>query len=323
LSTQLPAADCWFVTGPTAAGKTRVGVALAERFRAAGPPAEILSLDSMAIYRGMDIGTAKPSPEDRARVPHHLLDIREPHEEFSLAQYVEAAEQLVLDIRGRGAMPIFVGGTPLYLKALLRGMFEGPPADWAFRQQVDEEVTRVGVEALHKRLAMIDPLSAAKLKPTDKRRIIRALEVYKLTGQPISHLQLQFDVARPAEACKVFVLHWPRPELHRRIEARVEAMFEAGLIDEVRRLRENGGALSRTALQAVGYAEVLAHLDGKLDLAETIRLVKTRTRQFAKRQETWFRSLSECRWIEMHEPLDAEQVAAEIAHHERRGVSPT
>jgi tRNA dimethylallyltransferase len=183
--------------------------------------AEIVSLDSMALYQDMNIGTAKPTAEDRQRVPHHLLDLVPPSEEFSLSEYIDAAHAAIADIKSRGREVLFVGGTPLYLKSLLRGVYQGPPADWQFRRQIDEELTTVPVEALHERLQVIDPLLAAKLHPNDKRRIVRGLEVFRLTGQRLSHLQTQFDEGRPSSETKVFVLSWPREELHRRIDARV------------------------------------------------------------------------------------------------------
>jgi tRNA dimethylallyltransferase len=333
-----PLADCWFLTGPTAAGKTQVGIELALRIGA-----EIVSLDSMTVYQGLDIGTAKPSAADRRRVPHHLLDLLPPTEEFSLSQYVDAAHQAAADIRSRGREVLFVGGTPLYLKALLRGVFQGPPADWEFRRQIEEELKTLPVEALHQRLQVIDPLLAAKLHPNDKRRIIRGLEVFKLTGQRLSHLQTQFDEAQPAAATKVFVLAWPRDVLHRRIDERVGAMFAAGLVDEVRGLLGRYGTLSRTAMQAVGYREVAEYLEDRgqrtegrrqrpedkdrdvacmsgadctapdAALAACIEQVKVRTHQFARRQETWFRSLSECRFVEMAERESPDQVAERIA----------
>lgn len=289
--------NCWFLTGPTASGKTKVGLELAQRI-----DAEIISLDSMAVYRSMDIGTAKPTPEQTAVVPHHLIDILDPNEEFSVASYIERAAVCVNGLQSRGKEALFVGGTPLYLKALLRGMFEGPPADWEFRREVEQEIAEVGLDALHDRLKQVDPLSASKLPRGDVRRIVRALEVYKLTGRPISHWQMQFDEGRAAEECKVFVLDWPREVLHQRIDVRVHGMFERGLIEEVRDVQTRFETLSRTALQAVGYREVIEYLDARRvgddsSLEETIERVKTRTRRFAKRQGTWFRSLSECRWL--------------------------
>src|SRR4029079_13653198 len=224
------------------------------------------------------------------------------------------AHAAIGQIKSRGREVLFVGGTPLYLKSLLRGVYQGPPADWTFREQIERELQSLPLAALHERLQVIDPLLAAKLHPNDKRRIVRGLEVFKLTGQRLSHLQTQFDEGRPAAAVKVFVLSWPREELHRRIDARVEQMFAAGLVDEVRQLLAQYGTLSRTALQAVGYREVVECLQSRdqwsrgegagrnsefrsqnsESIAACVELVKARTRQFARRQETWFRAISEC-----------------------------
>jgi tRNA dimethylallyltransferase len=302
------AAECRFLTGPTAAGKTRVGLVLARRLNA-----EIISLDSMAVYRGMDIGTAKPNAAERALVPHHLIDLVDPDTDYSVAQYVAAAHAAAADILDRGKQVLFVGGTPLYLKSLLRGIFPGPPADWALRVELKKEVERLGPAVLHERLEQVDPLTAARLHPNDTRRIIRALEVYRSTGRPISDLQTQFDEGRPAGKCRVFVLDWPRDVLHRRIDARVGEMIEAGFVDEVRRLRERFVRLSRTAAQAAGYRELIEHLDGRYDLDEAVERTRRRTRQLAKRQGTWFRSLSECRRVELGHESDLEDVARQIA----------
>jgi tRNA dimethylallyltransferase len=326
------AADCWYLTGPTAAGKTHVGIELARRIGA-----EIISLDSMAVYRDMDIGTAKPSAAERQAVPHHLIDIVAPTEDFSLSEYVDAAHAAIAEIRGRGREVLFVGGTPLYLKAMLRGLYQGPPADWEFRTAIERELQSVPLAALHRRLQVVDPLLAAKLHPNDKRRIIRGLEVFKTTGQRLSHLQTQFDEAQQAEAVNVFVLSWPREALQRRIDARVESMFANGLVAEVKGLLAKYGRLSRTAIQAVGYREVMegsgfgvqgSEYEGKGtgerkrsevggqrsegDWADCIERVKVRTRQFAKRQETWFRSLSECRSVTIPEDFEPGVVAERI-----------
>lgn len=306
--------DCWFLTGATAVGKTAVGIALARRIGG-----EIISLDSMAIYRGMDIGTAKPSPAERAAVPHHLIDIVDPSTEHSVAQYVAAAEATVAELRSRGRLVLFVGGTPLYLKALLRGLFEGPPADWPLRREIEAELQTVGQPALYQRLAQVDPVAASHIHPHDTRRLIRALEVYRATGEPISHQQLQFEDGRQADECRVFVLRRRREELHARIERRVEAMVDAGLADEARGLISNGRELGRTARQAVGYREALGFLAGEFDKREMIERIKARTRRFAKRQGTWFRSLSECRFVDLTDESDAESVAAMIAYEGQCG----
>jgi tRNA dimethylallyltransferase len=299
----------WYLTGPTAAGKTAVGIELARRVGA-----EIVSLDSMAIYRGMDIGTAKPTAGERGEVPHHLIDVRDPTEDFSVADHLDVADEAVREIVARAKQPLFVGGTALYLKALLRGLFSGPPADWNLRAELEELARISGVEALHARLQAADPVAAKKLHPNDVRRIIRALEVHHATGTPISALQEQFDKGRPASECRVFVLDWPREVLDERIRKRVDQMFAAGLVHEVQTLLDlPPSTLSRTAAQAVGYRETIEHLRGERDLPATIELVKLRTRQFAKRQMTWFRSLSECRWIGMSDPLDPAEIAERIA----------
>ncbi len=299
--------DCWFLTGATATGKTAVALALAERLGA-----EIVSLDSMTVYRGMDVGTAKPTAEEQAVVPHHLLDIVDPADEYSVAQYVIDAAAMVAAIRARGREVLFVGGTPLYLKSLLRGLFDGPPANWELREEIEEELEQVGQAALHERLEQVDPVAASAIHPHDTRRMIRALEVFRATGEPLSHQQMQFDDGRRAEECRVFVLRRERLELHRRIEQRVEAMIDAGLVDEVRGLTADGKCLGRTASQAVGYREAIQFLASEIDAGQMLAQMKARTRRFAKRQGTWFRSLSECRFVDVAGELDAAAVASEI-----------
>ena len=301
------AATCWFLVGSTASGKTEVSLSLAEKIGA-----EIISLDSMAIYRGLDIGTAKPSRQDQQRIPHHLIDLIDPTVEFNVTEYVKLAHEKVGEIRSRGREVLFTGGTPLYLKSLLRGLLSGPPADWEFRNQIEQELQHVGLDALHARLRQVDPLTATRLHRHDKRRIIRALEYYKFTGQPISHHQTQFEEGMSAEQCRVFVLAWPRAHLHERINSRVERMFADGLVSETRELLARHGSLSRTAMQAVGYREVIEHLNSAYDLRQAIETCKARTRQFARRQETWFRSLSECRWINQQAGETPPQIAERV-----------
>jgi tRNA dimethylallyltransferase len=302
-----PLLDCWYLTGPTASGKSAAGVELALRIGA-----EIISMDSMALYRHMDIGTAKPSEEQRRRVPHYSIDVIDPHEEFSLAQYIEAAHRCVQDIAGRGKNTLFVGGTPLYLKGLLRGIFQGPAADWTFRRQLQQEAQSQDPLWLYRRLQEVDAAAATKLHPNDTRRLIRALEIFHLTGRPISEFQKQFDVGAPAQRRRVFVLDWPRDELRARIDRRVGEMFENGLIDEVRALLADPQPPGKTARQAVGYREAIEHLEGRRTLDETVELVRLHTRQLAKRQNTWFRSLSECRFVTLSGKIDPAEVACQI-----------
>lgn len=309
-------AQCVYLTGPTASGKTAVGVELARLLGA-----EIVAMDSMTVYRGMDVGTAKPTAQEREAVPHHLLDFVDPHEDFSQAEYATVARRVVDDILARGKIPLFVGGTPLYLKTLLRGMFEGPAADWELRKRLQDEAHEHSPDWLQQQVAAIDPAAAAKLHVNDERRLIRALEVFQLTGKPISEHQRHFNQPRTEAAGRVFVLDWPREELHRRIDARVDAMIAAGLVDEVRRLAAAPQALSRTARQALGYREVLERSENAwathgsthpAALAEAVVDIKTHTRQFAKRQLTWFRSLEECVWIPLSGEVDARKTAQRL-----------
>jgi tRNA dimethylallyltransferase len=300
--------SAWFVVGATASGKTAVGIELAKRLSG-----EIISLDSMALYRGLDIGTAKPTVAEQAAAPHHLIDLLAPSEEFSVAEYLRAARDAANAIELRGLAAIFVGGTPLYLKALLRGMFEGPPADWEFRRAWEARAAEHAPEWLHAQLAAVDAAAAAKLHANDARRIIRALEVLEKTGTPMSAWQQQFDRPQSRETCRVYVLHWQRETLYRRINERVVAMFDAGLVAEVESLLASGATFGRTAAQALGYREVLEHLRGEHDLATTIELVQNRTRAFARRQLTWFRSLEECRWVELGDGGDPQEWATRIA----------
>lgn len=316
VSPENPAIDCWYMTGETAVGKTSVAIELAQRL-----DAELLSLDSMAVYRGMDIGTAKPPLELRQTVPHHLVDIVDPDEEFSVAQYRDLAFAAIAGIRERGRQPVFVGGTPLYLKCLLRGFFDGPPADWDLRNEILAEAETVGSEALHARLTQVDPVAASLIHVNDTRRIVRALEVYRSTGEPISHQQMEFEDGLPADQCKVFVLRRDRDEQRERIERRVDQMFDEGLVDEVRGLMESGKELGRTARQAVGYCEVIDYLNGDSTLEEAVETIKARTRRFAKRQRTWFRGLSECRFVDIGPDDTPAAIAERIASDPDVGLS--
>ncbi|SFH61873.1 tRNA (adenosine(37)-N6)-dimethylallyltransferase MiaA [Planctomicrobium piriforme] len=284
---------CWFLAGPTAVGKSELSLQLAEQLGG-----EILSLDSMAIFRGMDIGTAKPAARQQQRVPHHLIDLVEPHEEFSTAQFLVAAEQACREICERGRVPIFVGGTGLYLRAVLRGVFEGPPADWKFRDELTAQAAGQSPDWLHEKLRQIDPATADRLHPNDSRRLVRALEIVHLTGQLPSVLQQEHPLPVEQRPRHIYWLHPPRAWLADRINRRVDAMFELGLEEEVRSLLDRQHPPGRTARQALGYREMIDYLEDRLpSLDETRQLIQTRTRQFAKRQHTWFRNLEECREV--------------------------
>ena len=293
-----PFQNAYVLTGPTGSGKSRLGIELAQRLGA-----EIVSMDSMALYRGMDIGTAKPTAADRRLVPHHLLDVLQPWESASVAWWLERAKDCCREIEGRGRRVLFVGGTPLYLKALLFGLFDGPPADLAVRARLEREAAELGREHLHARLAGVDPAAAARVHVNDLRRTVRALEVWELTGRPISDWQQQWSAecgVRSAECgvkndSPILYLDLPRPVLYERINARVLRMMADGLVDEVRALRQLERPPGREAAQALGYKELFAFLDGNGSLEDAVVTIQTRSRNFAKRQLTWFRNLPECR----------------------------
>ncbi len=286
-----------------------MGLELARRLNA-----EIIALDSTTLYRRMDIGTAKPTLAERGEIPHHLIDVLDPWESASVSNYREWARAAIADIEASRKRVLFVGGTPLYLKVLLRGLFSGPPADEPLRQSLEHEADSLGDAALHARLAWLDPASAARLDPRDRRRVIRALEVIEITGKPLSALQLEHD--QPAPPCvPVFALELPRAVVRDRIDRRVLRFFEAGLVDEVRALESGPRPLSVTAAQAIGYREVIAMLRGQASLEQTIERVQARTRQFAKRQATWFRGLEEVRPMNVHPDESAASIAARLDVH--------
>jgi tRNA dimethylallyltransferase len=294
--------EALILTGPTASGKSAVGLALAERLGA-----EVVAMDSMTLYRGLDIGTAKPTPDERRRVPHHLIDVLDPWESASVAWWLDRAAAACRDVAARGRRALFVGGTPLYLKALLHGLFEGPAGDPVLRARLEREP---GPE-LHARLALVDPASAARLHPHDVRRLVRALEVFELTGRPISSWQDHFDKVRPRRFPPVW-LDLARPVLYERINRRVAAMMRAGLLDEVRRLRALPRPLSKEARQALGYKELFDHLEGRIDLEGAVGLIQTRSRQFAKRQLTWLRHMPGCQALPVAGDEPPDEVAGRV-----------
>ena len=300
--------QCWFIAGPTAVGKTALGIELAKQI-----DGEIVSLDSMAIYREMDIGTAKPDTGEQQQAKHHLIDLITPDEEYSTAQYVNDALSTCKTVLSRRKVPIFVGGTGLYLRAILRGVFEGPPADWEFRRKLEEETEVRGREWLHEQLEAVDPQTASKLHLNDVRRVVRALEIFHLTGQPASFLQNEAPLPAEQQPQHVYWLNPERNWLYERIDSRVHQMIELGLVGEVESLLARNPPIGRTARQALGYREIIDWLEGRVpSLETTIEKIQTGTRQFAKRQHTWFRNLEECRAIDVDPDSAVDQLIRKI-----------
>ena len=279
------------IVGPTASGKTELELAVAERL-----DAEIVSVDSMLVYRGMDVGTAKPTPEQRARVPHHLIDVVEPSEPFSVAGYQRLACQAVAGIRARGRTPLLVGGTVLYLRAVADDL-AFPGTDPALRSELEREASRIGAVAMYERLAASDPVAAEKIEPGNVRRTVRALEVAEITGRPFSSFATAWETYGPSRL-RAAGIEIPREILARRIEARVRAMVEGGLLDEVRELVERGFGAFLTSSQAIGYAETARHLAGELTLEEAVAGTVKRTKALARRQMAFLRRDPRIRWFE-------------------------
>jgi tRNA dimethylallyltransferase len=285
-------------------------VAVAERLGG-----EILSADSMKVYRGMDIGTAKAPPDVRRKVPHHLVDVADPGPGapgFSTARWVESADAAVADATARGRVAIVSGGTALYLKALLEGLFEGPAADERVRARLSAEAEAKGADALHRRLAQVDPAAAGRIHPNDLRRIIRALEVWELTGSPISALQTQWGRRRGRYRPLLVAIRRSPEDLDRRIEARVRRMVEAGLLEEMRRLADRPGGLALGPRQALGYAEVLEHLAGRMAWEETLEAIRLHTRQFARAQMKWLRRFEGLVWLDTGPDAPADALADRV-----------
>ncbi len=291
-----------FIAGPTAVGKSAVALALAEQIGG-----EIISVDSMQVYRGLDVGTAKPSVTERARVPHHLIDVVELDEPFDAAKFVARAQQAVAEIQSRGRIPIFCGGTGLYFKAFLDGLGEAPPSD----EKLRTELEAAPLAELLRELAQRDPATHATIDRQNPRRVVRAVEVIRLTGKPFSEQRADWkSEAQNLKSEVIQVLSRNTADLHARTNTRVDKMFAGGLVEETRRLLDHGLAQNKTALQAIGYRQVVEHLRGERSLPETIELVKIKTRQFAKRQMTWFRKHANAQWIELNPNDSVEAIAA-------------
>ncbi len=280
-----------FIAGPTAVGKSEIALALAEQLGG-----EIISVDSMQVYRGLDIGTAKPSPADRARVPHHLIDICDLTESFDAAQFIRRVQLAVAEIQSRGHVPVFCGGTGLYFKAFMSGLGEAPSANPELRAELEQ----VPFEKLLGELRERDPEAYGKIDKQNPRRVIRAVEVIRLTGRKFSEQRAEWKSTVHSPQSTVFFCLTRQPaDLHARINLRVDDMFRRGLVDETRELLQRGLEQNQTAMQAIGYRQVVEHLRGERNLAETIELVKVKTRQFSKRQLTWFRRQLAPEWIEL------------------------
>lgn len=300
------------LAGATASGKSEVALRLAEQLNG-----EIISVDSMQVYRGLDIGTAKPSAADRRRVPHHLIDVVDLTEAFDAAQFVRLTRNAVREIQSRGRLPIFCGGTGLYFKAFLQGLGEAPPADAALRA----ELAAAPLAELVRELEQCDPATFARIDRQNPRRVIRALEVIRLTGKPFSAQRADWAFLNPTrnpQPATFFGLARQAADLHSRINARVERMFQCGLVEETKNLLQHGLAENKFALQAIGYRQAVEHLRGERNLAATIELVKIRTRQFAKRQMTWFRKHAQMKWIDCGPQDNAALLAEKITASFRR-----
>lgn len=299
--------DKMLILGVTGSGKGRLAFELAQTIGG-----EIISIDSMKVYRRMDIGTAKPPIENRQRVKYHLIDVVEPSESFSVGAFLDLTRKAIEEIKSRNKPVVAVGGTAMYIKALLYGMFEGPGTDEQIRSRLKHRAQTEGPDELYRQLQKIDPVVCQRIHSNDAKRIIRALEVYELTGKPISSFQQQWnsaaqEISKDEHAWTIIGLRREKAEESKRINARVKKMIDAGLADEVRLLLAEEKPLSKQAACAIGYAEVIDHLTGKISLEDAIELIKKNTRYLAKHQRTWFRSFGNVNWLDAgpDEPLES------------------
>ena len=294
------------VVGPTASGKTALSILLAERLCG-----EIISADSRQIYRFLDIGTAKPAVDELRRIPHHFIDILNPDQDYNAGEYGQQARSKIEYLLKQNKQPILSGGSGLYIRAVIDGFFDGPGKSNEIREQLEKEVKTRGSERLFERLKKVDPVSAATMDATKVRRVIRALEVYSITGKTISDLHSSYLI-KPLFEVVQFGLEWERKTLYQRIEHRVDRMMEKGLIEEVRWLMKKGYTFGINALNTVGYKEVFDFIEGRQTHEEMVRLIKQNTRRYAKRQLTWFRADKRIRWIPVSERTDWSEVADTI-----------
>lgn len=304
------------IVGPTAVGKSRLALHLAEILGT-----EIISADSRQVYRGLDIGTDKPSPEDRHRIPHHLIDVVDPWEIFDAGRFQELADQVITRLHREGKIPLVVGGTGMYIRVLVDGLCPAPKADPSLRERLLEVERREGVGTLWRRLQEVDPAAARRIQPRDYPRVLRALEVYHLTGVSLSSLQVEWRSGRPRYRARFLGLTMDRATLYRRIEARVDAMVARGLEEEVRRLVAQGLDERYPAMRGLGYAQWLGYFRGEYSREEAIRRLKRDTRRYAKRQWTWFRRDPRIQWWEITPETDLAELARTLARalEEERG----
>ncbi len=295
------------ILGVTASGKGRLAFDLAESLGA-----EIISVDSMKVYRRMDIGTAKPPKEALRRVKYHLIDVVEPSDSFSVGAFLEAALYAIEQIQSRRREVVAVGGTALYMKALLYGLFQGPGTDEQIRAELQARTETEGLARLYDELARVDSAAAERIGPNDAKRIIRALEVYQLTGKPISSFQKQFDAEEPLGDWTIIGLRRDKPDSHSRINSRAKKMIAAGLVDEVRSLLAEEKPLSKQARCAIGYAEIIDYLGGRISLEDATELIKKNTRRLAKNQRTWFKTFRDVKWLDVKADEPGEEIFARV-----------
>ncbi len=295
------------IVGPTCSGKTAVGVKLAQKLNG-----EIISADSRQVYKYLDIGTAKPTKEERAIVKHHLIDFLEPNEDYNVSLFEQDSLQIITDLFKTNKIPVIVGGSGLYIKAVTEGIFEGAETDEKLRELLKKRMNELGADALLNELKIIDPESALKMLPSNHKRIIRALEVFYLTGNTISNLQKEYKRNDEIKFIQ-FMLNYKRDMLYNRIEKRVDKMIESGLVDEVKKVLSLGFDRSLNALNTVGYKEIFDYLDGNINIEKAIELIKRNTRRYAKRQFTWFNAQKDLIKIDIDDKTEIEEIVKLIA----------